>query len=79
LNDGSEGADAAGKVFHISAAAMGKARSPIGLCFNRGTTRTRTAVDADRSEVRLKDTTALNCAGIERQAPPDGKLFAPDN
>ena len=30
-------------------------------------------------EVRLKDMTALNCAGIERQAPPDGKLFAPDN
>jgi len=23
--------------------------------------------------------TALNCAGIDRQALPDGKLFAPDN
>jgi len=55
VNDGSEGADvtSAGKVFHIFAAALGKARSPIVLCFDRGTT--RTAVDVDRSR-RLEST-----------------------
>jgi len=49
LKDGSDGADVTsiGKVFHTFAAAMGKAWSPIVLCFERGTI--RVTVEADRS------------------------------
>jgi len=69
----------AGKMF---AAATGIARSSIALCFDRGTIGTLSSKPVSavevREEVHTKDTTALNCAGVERQAPPDGTmLFTP--
>jgi len=46
LKDGSNGADvtSTGKVFHTFTVAMGKARSPIELGFERGTQRTPTVM-----------------------------------
>jgi len=58
LKDSSDGTDATstGKVFHTLTAAMGKARSPIVLFFERRTT--GAAVDANRSR-RLESTAYL--------------------
>jgi len=68
LKDGSDGADV--MVFHTFAAAIGKARSPIVLCFERGTI--RATVDADRSHRQAKHRQAVcyNLMGQSREILP---------
>jgi len=50
------------------------------LCLDCGTISTAVkSLRQPHDEVRLIDTTVLNAAGIERQPPPGGVLFAPDS